>query len=259
MLTSSATTMLRSSMGRSAGALQPILFRAAACPHSSAKAGLFMVPKAIPARRTLSTASTTTIRFRVVCSQPITPRRYASTVRSRTDAETDATAAEAAATAQVAAHPESATLDWNTFFQLRKTRRRLQQVFSGAGALAGGTGGFAVLSSGALESVVGKIPLDPFVTMGLMTFSFMALGWLVGPVLGTVVFNLFKRKYKAQMAMKESQFFARIKKHRVDPTSSSMNNPVPDFYGEKISSVAGYRQWLKDQRAYIKKRSSPFL
>jgi len=38
-----------------------------------------------------------------------------------------------------------------------------------------------------------------------------------------------------------------------------MNNPVPDFYGEKISSVAGYRQWLKDQRAYIKKRSTPFL
>ncbi|MBE3049199.1 hypothetical protein IMZ48_43220 [Candidatus Bathyarchaeota archaeon] len=29
---------------------------------------------------------------------------------------------------------------------------------------------------------------------------------------------------------------------------------VPDFYGEKISSVKGYRQWLKDQRAYNKKR-----
>lgn len=31
---------------------------------------------------------------------------------------------------------------------------------------------------------------------------------------------------------------------------------VPDFYGEKISSVAGYRQWLKDQRAFNKKRTS---
>lgn len=29
---------------------------------------------------------------------------------------------------------------------------------------------------------------------------------------------------------------------------------VPDYYGEKISSVAGYRQWLKDQRAFTKKR-----
>lgn len=31
---------------------------------------------------------------------------------------------------------------------------------------------------------------------------------------------------------------------------------VPDFYGEKISSVAGYRQWLKDQRAFNKKRTT---
>ncbi|KAK0657059.1 mitochondrial import protein Pam17-domain-containing protein [Cercophora newfieldiana] len=259
MLTSSATTMLRSSMGRSAGALQAALFRAAACPYSTSTAGLLsLAPK--PIQQSRQPLPTTPVQFRITYAQPTTPRRHASsTARSRTDAETDATAAEAAAAAQVAAHPESATLDWNTFFQLRKTRRRLQQVFSGAGAIGGGTAGFAVLSSGALETVVGKIPLDPFVTMGLMTFSFAALGWLVGPVLGTVVFNLFKRKYKEQMAIKESQFFARIKKHRVDPTSSSMNNPVPDFYGEKISSVAGYRQWLKDQRAYIKKRSTPFL
>ena len=35
-----------------------------------------------------------------------------------------------------------------------------------------------------------------------------------------------------------------------------MNNPVPDYYGEKISSVRAYRQWLKDQRAFRKKRES---
>lgn len=29
-----------------------------------------------------------------------------------------------------------------------------------------------------------------------------------------------------------------------------MANPVPDYYGEKIGSVAGYRRWLKDQRAF---------
>jgi len=31
---------------------------------------------------------------------------------------------------------------------------------------------------------------------------------------------------------------------------------VPDYYGEKIGSVKDYRQWLKDQRAYNKKRQS---
>lgn len=112
------------------------------------------------------------------------------------------------------------------------------------------------LSTGSADWAVNQIPLDPFVTLGLMTFGFAALGWLVGPVLGSQIFYLLNRKYKSQMALKESQFFARIKKHRVDPSSSSAGNPVPDFYGEKISSVAGYRQWLKDQRAFNKKRTT---
>jgi import inner membrane translocase subunit TIM23 len=34
---------------------------------------------------------------------------------------------------------------------------------------------------------------------------------------------------------------------------------VPDFYGEKISSVAGYRQWLRDQRAFNKKKGGSFV
>jgi len=104
--------------------------------------------------------------------------------------------------------------------------------------------------------VVGQIPLDPFVTLGLMTLGFAALGWLAGPSLGSTVFYALNRKYQAQMTLKESQFFARIQKNRVDPSASSAGNPVPDFYGEKISSVAGYRQWLKDQRAFNKKRTT---
>jgi import inner membrane translocase subunit TIM23 len=55
---------------------------------------------------------------------------------------------------------------------------------------------------------------------------------------------------------KEKGFYARIKRYRVDPSAQSFSNPVPDYYGEKIGSVAGYRQWLKDQRAYNKKRQS---
>ncbi len=58
------------------------------------------------------------------------------------------------------------------------------------------------------------------------------------------------------VVQKESQFFTRVKKNRVDPSASSAGNPVPDFYGEKIQSVAGYRQWLKDQRAFNKKRTT---
>lgn len=42
----------------------------------------------------------------------------------------------------------------------------------------------------------------------------------------------------------------------VNRLATDVSCAVPDFYGEKISSVAGYRQWLKDQRAYNKKRTT---
>ena len=98
------------------------------------------------------------------------------------------------------------------------------------------------------------------------------------------MFNLQNRKLRGQMDEKEKEFYRRVKKFRVDPSASSMANPVPgklpfslcaeqiccvgkwvgmiganrgtDYYGEKIASVAGYRQWLKDQRAFNKKRKT---
>ncbi|KAL2147709.1 hypothetical protein VTI28DRAFT_7061 [Corynascus sepedonium] len=268
MLASAATTMLRAGAGRSAGALQPTLLRGAACPYS---AGLtissFSVTSNLskqPQTRRVSTrptAASLVIQHRAAAQSP---RRAASTHHhhqatqpepTTRDAAADARAAEAAAKAAAAAHPEQVVLDWNTFFQLRKARRRWQSGFSVVGSLAAGSAGAVVLSSGAADAVVGQIPLDPLITLGLMTMSCAALGWLIGPILGTAVFNTLKSKYKGPMAVKEGEFFARIKKHRVDPSASSVRNPVPDFYGEKISSVAGYRQWLKDQRAFNRKKT----
>jgi import inner membrane translocase subunit TIM23 len=105
------------------------------------------------------------------------------------------------------------------------------------------------------ESLVSVVPLDPMVSMGLIALSCGGLGWLGGPALGTVLFNVLHRGgFSRQMLAREAEFYARIKKHRVDPSSSSAQNPVPDFYGERISSVQGYRQWLRDQRAFNKKR-----
>lgn len=58
---------------------------------------------------------------------------------------------------------------------------------------------------------------------------------------------------------REKEFFTHIKRNRVDPSAQSYNNPVPDYYGEKIGSLKEYRQWLKDQRAYNKKKSTFLL
>lgn len=222
MLTPTATTMLRGSMARPAA----LLVRSAACPYvtnSTVSPFFLAAPNKTPIR---------TLSHKAVASKPTTspftfiPRRAASTTRAHNpDAELDARAASAAAAAQKAAHPETVALDWNTFFKLRKTRRRIQQVSSIVLGLTSGTGAGIVLSTGSADALVGKVPLDPFVTLGLMTFSTAALGWLVGPVMGSVIFNLFHRKFKTQMTVKESQLFARIKKNRVDPTTSSASNP----------------------------------
>ncbi|RGP58847.1 presequence translocated-associated motor subunit pam17, mitochondrial [Fusarium sporotrichioides] len=150
-------------------------------------------------------------------------------------------------------------LDWNSFFKLRVKRRRYQMLFSITNGIFAGSAGAIFLSTGSAEPIISQIPLDPFMTLGLMTLAFSGLGWLSGPSMGNQVFYILNRQWKKQMTQKEAIFFERIKKNRVDPTNSSANNPVPDFYGEKISSVAGYRQWLKDQKAFNKKKTANFV
>ncbi|PHH69231.1 hypothetical protein CDD83_5785 [Cordyceps sp. RAO-2017] len=142
---------------------------------------------------------------------------------------------------------------------MRLRRRRIQIGFSVATGLAGGVAGAAALSSGLAEPLVMQIPLDPFFTLGLMTLACVGMGWLIGPSIGGQVFYLLNRQYKGQIMQKESEFFARIKNNRADPSNSSAGNPVPDFYGEKIQSVSGYRRWLKDQRAFNKKKTANFV
>ncbi|EPE04224.1 presequence translocase-associated motor subunit [Ophiostoma piceae UAMH 11346] len=272
----STPTLLRPGLAAATrtGSLSSVMARAASpfapcpCPHarfmSMAKQALVSVAPLTPYTPCTSyTSYTPTRQASSFPSHRPAPQTGASL---NSDAAADAAAAASIAKASSAnakntrntknSPVEGPPLDWNTFFQLRKTRRRIQMVFSGVGGIVGGLAGGLFLGSGIAEPLLGQIPLDPFVTLGLMTFGFSALGWLVGPSMGNAVFYTWKRQFRQQMTTKEVQFFARVKKNRVDPTNSSAGNPVPDFYGEKISSVAGYRQWLKDQRAFNKKRTT---
>ncbi|KAJ5108288.1 hypothetical protein N7456_004963 [Penicillium angulare] len=146
-------------------------------------------------------------------------------------------------------------LDWNSFFKLRASRRRYSLASSVASSLVSTTAGVQILSAQDLESLGAQVMgLDPFVVLGLATAACGAVGWLLGPVVGNGIWGMVHRKYKGSVATKEKEFFDRIRRFRVDPSTNSIANPVPDYYGEKIGSVQGYRQWLKDQRAYNRKR-----
>ena len=144
-------------------------------------------------------------------------------------------------------------LTWNTFLSLRRTRRHYNLVASICTSLLTTTSAFPLLSNQPLESMT-IFGLDPFIVLGLSTFSCAALGWLLGPTVGNAVFNFVHRARRRELDAKERDFFARIRKNRVDASGSSAGNPVPDYYGEKIGSVAGYRTWLRDQRAFNRRR-----
>ncbi|KAJ5143267.1 uncharacterized protein N7515_002054 [Penicillium bovifimosum] len=146
-------------------------------------------------------------------------------------------------------------LDWDSFFKLRASRRRYSLVSSVASSLASTSIGVQVLSSQDLEHLGASVMgLDPFIVLGLATAACGAVGWLLGPAVGNGIWGLVYRKYKPSVNTKEKEFFDRIRRFRVDPSTNSISNPVPDYYGEKIGSVQGYRNWLKDQRAYNRKR-----
>ncbi|KAI0876316.1 Pam17-domain-containing protein [Hypoxylon argillaceum] len=251
--TTAAAAARFASLGSRALHIQTTFARGANCPFSSpASPFIALARKPCTATRVPSRPISTKITFHSSAPrrQPTPPllqsrlaggRRHASTTTSTSSPEPS----------------DTPKLDWNHFFQLRKTRRRFQLASSIVTMTIGGTGGALLLVNMNMDWLLSKAPVDPIFALGIITLSFAGLGWLSGPSLGSAIFYSLKRGVKRPMALKESEFFNRIKKNRVDPSNSSLSgNAVPDFYGEKISSVAGYRQWLKDQRAFNKKRTS---
>lgn len=225
MLASTTTSMLRAGVARPS--MQPALLlrRSQVCPYSTIKAAapLSICRNSSSSRpqpaRTTPKASPSAALVRKISTTP-SPARPAAT-----DHDADAAAAAQVAAQSARGHATEPPLDWNTFFRLRKSRRRWQLLFSVASSLAAGTGGALLLTTGAADALVSQVPLDPMITLGLMVFASAALGWLVGPSLGSQVFYAINRKYQNQMTVKEVQFFARIKKNRVDPSNSSAGNP----------------------------------
>jgi len=154
----------------------------------------------------------------------------------------------------------STALDWNSFFRLRQSRRRYALTSSIMTAVVSTGGAIAAFSEipDFADNITKLIPTDPFISMGLATFGATFFGWLIGPAFGNTLWRLLHRSRLPEFTIKERAFFERIKKHRVNPSGASTNNPVPDFYGEKVGSVAGYRNWLKDQRAFNRKRDGTY-
>ncbi|KAF2201369.1 Pam17-domain-containing protein, partial [Delitschia confertaspora ATCC 74209] len=189
-----------------------------------------------------------------ILSKPnVLPPLRARNASTTTPASTTTTSPSSASTTTTT----TPTLTWNRFLALRKTRRKISVATSSLSALATTFVGLRIFVENNYDTVwSAAFGLDPIIVSGMSALGLLGVGWLVGPFFGNAVFNVVYRSIRGDIELKERQFYARIKKHRVDPTSSSMANPVPDYYGEKIGSVADYRRWLKDQRAFNLKRGA---
>ncbi|CBQ73742.1 conserved hypothetical protein [Sporisorium reilianum SRZ2] len=144
-------------------------------------------------------------------------------------------------------------LSWDQYLQLRRSRRLAGMVTTIpttllAGAAAGSY--FLTLEIDPSNTIAG---LDPIYINAGLTLACTGLGWLTGPTVGTSIWGLLHRKNAHQIAQKDHDFYEHIKRNRVDPTRQSVQNPVPDYYGEKIGSIKQYRQWLRDQAAFRRK------
>ncbi|KAG7698252.1 hypothetical protein KL930_001913 [Ogataea haglerorum] len=145
-------------------------------------------------------------------------------------------------------------MTWEQFLTLRKEQHRMSLLGSGISSF------LAVAIS---WGYVSQIEIDPTETIfGLDTFTVHiggilamgVLGFLVGPsLIGDPLFALKNRKLMDSFRIKQKLFLKHIIKRRVDASRQSMNNPVPDYYGEKIGSLKDYRQWLRDCNEYRRK------
>lgn len=154
---------------------------------------------------------------------------------------------------------KSKQMTWTEFLNLRKTQRRYGFIGSIAAALLTMSGSFSYLS---------QIEIDPTeMIFGLDTFTVYIgailctgfIGFMFGPsLIGDPLFSVLNRNTMATYRIKQKLFLKHIAKMRVDASRQSMNNPVPDYYGEKIGSLNDYRQWLRDCNEY-RRKASEFL
>ncbi|KAH3668428.1 hypothetical protein OGAPHI_002182 [Ogataea philodendri] len=145
-------------------------------------------------------------------------------------------------------------MTWEQFLTLRKEQRRTSLLGSGIAAFLAVVGAWGYVS---------QIQIDPTETIfGIDTFTVYiggilatgTVGFLLGPgLIGDPLFALKNRKIMDCFRIKQKLFLRHIIERRVDASRQSMNNPVPDYYGEKIGSLKDYRQWLRDCNEYRRK------
>ncbi|KAL2915112.1 TIM23 complex component [Polyrhizophydium stewartii] len=157
-----------------------------------------------------------------------------------------------------------ADLNWTSFFALRKSRRNTERA---VGGLAGAVGLFAgtyyfmfVAEFDPYDTFMGLDPSFPYMTaaMGVGVVSF-ASGLHPDHVIWRLTHWTDQPPWLSHPngPQKEKEFHKHIVRHRpvnlpqfAGQSGTRLPTP-PDYYGEKIFSLADYRKWIRRQRRFI--------
>lgn len=145
-------------------------------------------------------------------------------------------------------------MSWEQFLTLRKKLARYDMFGAISAALLTMGGSFSYFSQIEIDPTETLFGLDIFTVYIGAIFCTGFVGFMVGPsIIGDPLFALANRSQMGVFKIKQKLFLKHIAKMRVDASRQSMNNPVPDYYGEKITSLNDYRQWLRDCNEYRRK------
>ena len=108
--------------------------------------------------------------------------------------------------------PISQPLTWERYLALRQKRRYYNIIASSLTALGTFAGGLSFLLAQDIEKVSGfMFGLEPFFAVGIVCFGFGAIGWLMGPFAGGLLFRTVHRKVAKSMETVRQISFCPIK------------------------------------------------
>lgn len=110
-------------------------------------------------------------------------------------------ASSAASTSTTSTQSQTPQLTWDEFLKLRRTRRFINlgsSALSGAASVAVAVPAFAEFE---IENIGAQMTgLDPMFIIGGSLMGVGAVGWLLGPFLGTAFFNVWKGSVRKEFA-----------------------------------------------------------
>lgn len=151
--------------------------------------------------------------------------------------------------------PPNAVLTWRGFFRKRWQRKSCERWFAASLGLVSFSASLYYVSfvKEFDPTVMFFGIMDPSIAYMLMSFAGGALGACGGVFFGRLVWNRINYRLLHEMDIRDKIFDSHLAVHRAPSTAHSVDMPIPDFYGEKIKSLRGYRSWIRKHRKHMKK------